>query len=578
MKVSLNWLKEFVDIKITPEELANRMALSFVEVDEIIKFDEIYKDVVVGEIKEIKKHPNADNLSVAKVSIGKKKIQIIIGQGLILAVGTKFPVVIAPAELPSGMVVEKRAIRGVESEGMIGANKELGLDWLQGDITFFDKKIKTGTPISKAMGLGDAILDLDILSNRPDLFSHLGVSREISAVTGLKLKKYNWGELKEDSKIKVDTLLDVEIRDKKLCPRYEARVLENVKIKESPDWLKNRLSALGIRPINNIVDITNYVMIETGQPMHAFDFATLTGVKKKSIVVRRAKSGEEIITLDDKKRRLTKDSLIITDGKKAIGIAGVMGGKETEVTEKTKTIILEAANFSWPSIRKTSRLLGLRSEAVNRFEKGLDPNITSLALDRAAYLISSLAEGKIAIGKIDEKYTNYADKKIQVSLNKIEKILGFSVKSLEVKKSLESLGMTVEIKGDFIDLIVPSYRMDIKEDVDIIEDVARIIGYDKVPSSVPKGGLIPPKQNDDVEKELFIKNTLVGLGLAEVYTYSFIGEELIRTFGDSVNKYLELKNPLSPDRAYLRKNLVYSLAECAIENAKNFDELSIFEI
>ncbi len=578
MKVSINWLKEFVKLNVPAEEIAHRLTMSTVEVDEIIKLSQLYQGVYVGQIAEIKKHPNADNLSVAKISFGRKKIQIIFGH-LNLQVGQKLPIVVAPATLPSGMKIERRNLRGVESQGMIASNKELGLDLSGEEITFFNSNIKAGTPIFKALELDDIILDLDVLSNRPDLFSHLGVAREVAAIFSKKMNHPKLKEVQEKSSKKIDDLLDIEIKDKKICSRYEARVIENIKVSSSPSWLKNKLLVLGVRPVNNIVDVTNYVMMELGQPMHAFDFDTLSGAgRKKNIIIRSAKSGEEIVTLDDKKRKLSKDILVIADNKKPIGIAGVMGGKDTEVSENTKTIILEAANFNWVAIRKAARLLGLRSEAVVRFEKGLDPEMTSKALEMAADLLAEVSGGLVIKGKKDINFHKSQVKEINVSFDKIKSYLGKDFADNKIISALNSLGFEALKDNNCLKVKIPSFRRDIKESVDIIEEVARVIGYDNIPTTVPLTRNIAPKANKECEFGYFLKDSLAALSYSEVYSYTFIGNDLLQTFGDNPKNYFELKNPLKPEHTYLRQNLAYSLIEIASLNSKNFLDFGIFEI
>ncbi|OIP23503.1 phenylalanine--tRNA ligase subunit beta [bacterium CG2_30_33_46] len=577
MKVSINWLKEFIDFKIPTEQLAERINLSVVEVDEIINFNNSLKGVVVGEIKEIKKHPNADKLSIAKVSIGKKVIQIIFGT-LKLKVGDKLPVAVAPVILPTGLEVSKTQIRGIDSEGMIASNKELGLfEYTKSDVNFLNKEIKPGTPIAKALGIDDMVLNLDVLSNRPDLFSHYGVAREIGAILD---KDINWPkiDLKEHEGKKINNLLEVEIKDKHLCSRYQARVITDVHVSESPAWLKNRLIVLGVRPINNIVDITNYVMLEMGQPLHAFDHNKLAGTQKKKIIIRKAHAGEEIITLDDKQRKLNKETLVIADQKEPVAIAGVMGGKDTEVEEKTKSIILESANFNWVSIRKTSRSLGLRTEAVIRFEKGLDPKLTEDAIERASQLIAEVAKGKVVSGRIDENYSKESLKKISLDLNRLDKLLGYKVSKDKIKNIFSHLGIEVGSNNKVMEVNVPYYRKDLKEDVDLIEEVARISGYDKIPVTDLSGNISIPSQN---EYDLIgdkLRNLLKGLGVIEVYNYTFVGESLLRIFGQNKENHYKLKNPLKPEHIYLRQSLLFSMIEAASFNARNFSEFNIFEI
>jgi len=578
MKVSLNWLKEFVDFKLTAKDLADKIAMSTVEVEEIIDFEKLYKGVLVGEIKEIKKHPNADKLHIAKIDIGQKKIQVIFGSLFKVNVGEKMPVAVAPAVLPSGLRIEKTVIRGVESYGMICSDKELDIFCSDLGLIKFPPKTKLGEPIVKVLGIHDVVFNLDVLSNRADLFSHVGVAREIGAILGKKNKLLKI-KLEESRTKKTKDFLEVEVKDQNFCPRYEARVIMGIKVQESPGWLKNRLIVLGIRPVNNIVDITNYVMFETGQPLHAFDYDKLAGPKnKKKIVVRTARSKEEIVTLDEKLRKLSKEILVIADHEKPIAVAGVMGGKDSEVSEGTKSIVLESANFDWVSIRKSARILGLRSEAVIRFEKGLDPHLTEQGLDRAAMLIKEICGGDVVSGKIDRNYTKETTKLVELRLKKLDQFLGQKNSPQKVKNILTSLGMEVSLGEGKIIVKIPSFRRDIKEEADLIEEVARIYGYDKIPITFPIEEVSPVEKNEIVKTELEIKSLLRGMGANEVLSYSFVGDELLRKFNDSEKNLFKLKNPLKPEHSYLRKNLVFSLVEIAEANAKNYDEFTIFEV
>lgn len=586
MKISFNWLKEFIPIKISPHELAEKISMSVVEVEEIVDFGKLFKGIFVGEIKEIKKHPKADRLSVAKVSIGKKTIQIIFGgfqpaadypQGGKLKVGNKLPIVVAPATLPTGLRVEKKILRGVESQGMIASTKEMGLDFEE-EVIFFGNSIKAGIPIAKALELSDIVLNLDVLSNRPDLFSHLGVARELGAIFKRRIKKPQI-RLSEAKDKNIEKYLDVEIKDKNICPRYEARVITDVNIKESPQWLKNRLIVLGIRPINNVVDITNYVMMEMGQPLHAFDFDKINSRNaKKKIIVRRANTGEEILTLDDKERRLTKDILVIADSQKPVAVAGVMGGKGSEVDSETKKVILESANFNWVSIRRASRILGLRTEAVNRFEKNLSPEMTQDALDRAAQLIAELAKGKVLKGAIDKNYSKVRPKTIEIRISRLNKYLGQKISENTAKNTLTSLGMEVSLKSGKMQVKVPTLRVDIKEEVDLIEEIARISGYDRIPTTSPIEELVPPLSNKEVDAEERIKDILKGFGVTETLNYTFIGDDLLRKFDLSNEGFYKLDNFLNPEHIYLRQSLIPSMVKTADFNAKNFAEFSTFEI
>jgi phenylalanyl-tRNA synthetase beta chain len=398
----------------------------------------------------------------------------------------------------------------------------------------------------------DYVLDIDVLPNRAhDCLSHIGVARECAALISGKLRVTDY-KLQE-SKVKVENFVSVEVKDSELCPRYTARVMTDIKVGPSPKWLRERLEAVGQQSINNIVDATNYVAFEIGQPLHAFDAEKLTG---KKIIIRRAKKGEKIVTLDNEKCDLDNDVLIIADSKDPIAIAGIKGGKKAEIDKNTKTIILESANFNLHNVHKSSRKLGIATESSLRFEHGLDPNLASEAIDRLAGLIQKIAGGKITKGMIDVYPIKLRPRKIGVGLFKVNNLLGVKISETEVIKIFDLLGFKVEKKIDRLLVEVPTRRLDIEIPEDLIEEVGRIYGYEKIPSKPPLGILVSAKPDDLRSLRNKVKDILEGLGLSEVYNYSFIGEEDLKKLKQSPKNYIELENPLSVDLKYLRRDLI----------------------
>lgn len=418
---------------------------------------------------------------------------------------------------------------------------------------------------------GDYVLDIDVLPNRgPDCFSHIGIAREIAAIENCKLKIENY-KLKEDKKLKTRDFIAVEIKDKKDCIRYTARVITDVKVKESPKWMQERLKVCGLKPINNIVDAANYVMLETGQPLHAFDFDKISN---KTIIVKRARNGEEIITLDNEKYKLDKDILIIADKDGPLAIAGIKGGRKAEIDKKTKTIVLESANFDPRVIRRGSKKLGLKTDASWRFEHGLDPNLTELAINRVSELIQDMAKGKVASGLVDFYPQKVQPKKIKLDLSYVEKLLGVKISAKEIKKIFDRLGF--KCKGNIVE--VPTFRLDISLPEDLIEEIGRIYGYEKIPASLPIVFLISPKRNLEIFWENMTKDILKELGFTEVYNYSFIGEKEAKIFGYEGKGIIEVENPMSKEQRYLRPSLIPDLLKNVVDNFRYFDEIKIFEL
>lgn len=430
----------------------------------------------------------------------------------------------------------------------------------------------------------DFVFDIDVLPNRAhDCLSHIGVARECSALLNSKLEIRNL-KLIEDKKLKVEDFVSVEVKDSELCPRYTARVITDIKVGPSPKWLKERLEAVGQQSINNIVDATNYVAFEIGQPLHAFDAEKLEGGKVKKIIIRRAKKGEKIITLDNEKCDLDNDVLIIADSKDPIAIAGIKGGKKAEIDKNTKTIILESANFNLHNVHKSSRKLGIATESSLRFEHGLDPNLASEAIDRLAGLISAsggprrMTGQKIAQGIIDIYPEKLRPCKIAVGLFKVNSLLGVKISEREVIKIFNSLGFGIKKEVDRLIVEVPTRRLDIEISEDLIEEVGRIYGYKKIPSKPPLGILVSAKADDLRSLRNKVKDILEGLGLSEVYNYSFIGEEDLKKLKQSPKNYIELENPLSLDLKYLRRDLIIGLLKNTRDNFRHFGEGRLFEL
>jgi len=581
MKLPISWIKEYVKIDKKPEKLAQTLTLSGTEVEEIIRDENTLKNVVVGEITAIIKHSNADRLRVCKVRVKKGKILKIVCGAPNIKVGQKVPVALPGAELPNGTKIEKTKIRGEESEGMLLAEDELGIGQDHSGIYILEEDEKIGRSIRSVLGLNEVIFDLALTPNRADCFSVFGIAREVSAVTKRKIKKNPSSYLIKDEENKISRELKVSVLAKNLCPKYTARVIKGVKVADSPEKIKNRLRACGIRPINNVVDITNYVMLELGQPLHAFDYDKLAGSKgQKKIIVRQAKSKEKLVTLDGKERDLEKGMLVIADKFSPIALAGVMGGENTEISEETKNVILESAVFKPYSVRKTAQKLGLRSESSNLFEKGLDSFMTEIALDRAASLIEKYAGGKIVPGRLAvvQKEKDLRPK-VSLSLERLRLYLNKKIALGALKRIFNSLGFEfLGLKDEKITLRVPSWRQDVRLPEDLIEEVGRIYNYNRLKPTYLKGILKPVELPKGLYWEDKIKNILVAADMTEVYNYSFYSENDLKAFGFDPKDHYRLKNPLNPEQEYLRKSLIPLMIKNVSFNSDFSESISIFEI
>lgn len=580
MKVPMEWLREFIDLKGKPEEIADRITMAGSEVAAIEFHGEGIEGVIVGKVKGIEVHGKADKLFVLQVDIGSKILQVVTNVGT-LRVGDKVPVAQEGAKLANDIRVEVRELHGIESFGMLCSAEHLGLEESE-QIMILGKDAPLGSDIKNILGVKGTLLEVDVLPNRGDLLSIIGFAREASAVFGkpLKLAKYRVAET--GSNIKGKILIDV--KDPDLCPRYMARVIEGISISESPPFIKGRLIACGLRPINNIVDITNYVLLEMGQPLHAFDLSLIEG---KKIIVRRAKDKEQIVTLDEEKRTLDPGVLVIADERKPVAVAGVMGGKSTEVKISTSSILLESAYFNPTSINKTSRDLKVRTEASIRFERGVDWEGVEKALERAAALIVKYAGGKVCRGLIDQKRKDKLPKVIQLRYNFVNKVLGTALSQTEIINVVKRLGFMAAAEGSrkgTVPIVVPTCRSgDIEREIDLVEEIARIHGYEKIKSDMPRLSYSPTDADIDDENIDRIKATLAGAGFFEAQTFSIVSPKEIENLniptGDPRGRPITITNPLSEETSSLRTMLAPSLLKVISHNtARQMKDMAIFEV
>ena len=578
MNVTLNWLKTYIDFNLSASELADRLTMLGVEVESIKQLGAELEGIVVGSVTSIRPHPNADKLVLCQVDIGETdELQIVCGAPNVRE-GMLAPVATIGATLPAGFTIKRAKLRGETSHGMLCSEKELGLSDDAAGLMELPTNIPFGTPLSEALRLDDIVFELEITPNRPDCLSLIGVAREIRAETGnpLKLPQVNFKEGETD----IRELTSVTIDAPELCPRYAARVIQGVKVAESPAWLQQRLESVGVGTINNIVDVTNFVLMEYGQPLHAFDYHKLA---ENRIVVRRATEGEQLTTLDEVERDLTSDMLVIADAEKAVALAGIMGGYDSEITETTCDILLESAYFNPSSVRATAKALGISTEASYRFERGADPGIVLAALDRAAQLITELAGGTICEGIADVYPGQQPLTQIQLRPERVNFVLGTAIEAAEMLRILSRLDFDVEITGDVYQVTVPTFRSDITREIDLIEEIARVYGYDNIPTTLPKGDIPVPASSPKTEVRKRINRFLLAAGMMEAVNYSFCDPncfDKIRLAEDSpLRDTLKLRNPLSPEMSVLRTTLLPSLLDNAQRNRNHqIDTIALFEI
>ncbi|MBN2417394.1 phenylalanine--tRNA ligase subunit beta [bacterium] len=573
MNISLAWLKTYVDFDLTAAELAHALTMAGLEVEEIGQGTKTtFSGVVIGEILSVERHPNADKLSVCSVRAGDDVVQVVCGAPNVQA-GVKAPFAPVGAVL-NGNEIRPVTLRGVQSQGMICSARELGLSKDHTGIMILDTKTAgaAGDPFTAANGSDDTTLSIDITPNRPDCLSHIGVAREVSVITGNPLTLPPSGCRETDRS--VDEYISIGIEDSDACPRYSARYISGVTVAESPEWLQNRLSSVGIRPINNIVDITNFVLMETGHPLHAFDYREIAG---KQIIVRKAKPGEIFTTLDDISRELTSDDLLICDGERPVALAGIMGGKNSEIGDDTTAVLLESAFFDPLTIRKTAKRLGLSTEASQRFERGADPNNTVYAVDRAARLIQELAGGTIAGGVADAYPAPVQPLAVSLRLKRLEAITGISIPADRVRDILTRLQLAPS-GSDPLTVTVPTFRPDIKREIDLIEEVLRHFGYNTVPAAetilLPLGDTRNPLR-DYTET---LKDAAAGAGLHEVVNSSLVPSRYTELYVPEGNVPAGVKNPLNPETAFLRTSLIPGLLTAVSWNInRSHDTCRLFE-
>jgi phenylalanyl-tRNA synthetase beta chain len=555
MRVSLNWLKEFVPIHLSPAELAYRLTMTGTEVESIEKIEPVFTSVTIGQIRKIVRHPNADKLLLCEVDVGNTQALKIVCGAPNIKEGDKVPVALPGAMLPGNFTVRETKIRGEHSEGMLCSERELGISEDHSGIMILPPDVSIGVPVEEALQLSDVVFELGITPNRPDCLSIFGTAREVAAITKEKTRLPKIDIIHQEPAI--ESMTSVTIDDPEGCPRYAARIVSGVKIGPSPAWLQQRLLRVGLRPINNVVDATNYVLLELGHPLHAFDYHKLY---ENRIIVRRARAGESIVTLDGIDRKLSEQMLVIADAEKAVAVAGVMGGANTEVTEQTKTVLIESAYFDPISIRRTSKALALSTEASFRFERGADPQMVTVALDRTAALMAEIAGGTIASGMIDEYPRPLTQPEIKVRHQRIKRILGIDIPPKNAVSILQAVGFEIlSADPEIVSTRVPSYRPDVSAEIDLIEEVARIHGYENIVPTYPQDKGVMQRGLQPRSIEDGSKSALVGCGFSEIITFSFGSpEQMIDFSGD--NGYpaepIRMNNPLAEDESALRTTLI----------------------
>lgn len=578
MIVSLKWLRDYVDIPLSVNDLADRLTMVGLEIEGIRQQSEFLEKVMTVRLEEIRKHPRADRLHLCKVSDGRKTYRVVCGAPN-LEPGITVPLALPGGTLPSGMTLEETHIRGELSQGMLCSQKELQLGEDASGIWHLPPETPIGVPLAEALGRDDVILEVGITPNRSDCLSIIGIAREIAAICGASLR-YPPVSVEEQGP-SVDTLSSVTVLDSVGCPRYTARIVEGVRIGPSPAWLRQRLEAVGLRPINNIVDVTNFILMELGQPLHAFDFDRLS---EHRIVVRRAKEGERFTTLDGVERTLFDDTLLICDGSGPVAIAGIMGGLDSEITSDTTRVLIESAYFQPQCIRRSSKKLGLRSESSYRFERGIDPDGVLRALDRAAQLMQEVGGGKIASGRIDVYPHPIERPVLTLRVARTAQFLGTPIEAPEMAKVLRSIEMDVEpVDSDRLKVIPPSFRPDITREVDLSEEVARLIGYDRIPVTYPE--VVIHTEPDDPHRRMReeAKGVLKECGFFELITYSFISLQSLQKLGlpsdDPRLRPLQLLNPLTEEQAVMRTSLIPALIQTVRYNFdRQNDDLRVFEL
>lgn len=580
MKIPVKWLKDYVDIDISPKELGDKLTMSGSNVEEVIISGAEIDNVVTGKIIEIVKHPDADTLVVCQVNIGLAEPIQIVTAATNMKEQDIIPVALHGSSLHGGLKIKKGKLRGILSNGMFCSEEELGI---AGDepihgLMILPADTIIGKDIKEVLNLQSAVIDFEITSNRPDCLSVLGIARETAATLGTKYRKPEL-DYKPTLGENVEDIYTVNIKDE-LCRRYMLKGIKNVKIEPSPQWMQERLLEADIRPINNIVDITNFVMLEIGQPMHAFDARQ---INTNNITIERANLSEKFITLDEVERELDESILNIKDGDRTVAIAGIMGGLNSEIKEDSRSIIFESANFDGVNIRLASKKLSLRTDASSKFEKELDPNMAKLAMDRACHLIQELGAGEIMEGCIDVYPKQLVPHTLEVDSNWINKFLGTDISKSDMKMYLDRLELSTEIQGDALVILVPTYRSDINIREDVAEEVARIYGYDNIPSTVPSCGTLKSGKSEKQKLEDKVLAALTSSALNQSISYSFVSPKIFNKIlvpeDSELRKAVTIKNPLGEDFSIMRTTTIASMMECLGRNySRNNEEARLFEI
>ena len=575
MKLPVSWLADYVDFDLSPEELAEKLTSSGTEVESIDVVGGDYEGIVVGEVLRIDPHPSADRLQLCLVSDGSRELPVVCGASN-FEIGDKAPFAGVGVELPGGMKIRKARIRGEESEGMLCAEDELGLSDDHAGIMLLPRDIETGTPFAEVIGPPETVLNMEVTWNRADCLSIIGMARELAALLGTGLK-IPTPELDESGAHAADGIA-VTIEAEDLCPRYTARLLNNVQLAPSPLWMQRRLALCGVRPINNIVDVTNYVMLECGHPLHAFDYSL---VEDQKIIVRCAAGGESMATLDGQDRPITGETLLIADARRPVAIAGVMGGAGSEIGENTSSVLLESASFDPASIRRTSSQLGLSTESSHRFERGVDPDGVEWASDRAASLMAQLGGADVAAGIVDVYPGRPVERKVTVRFDSTRRLLGVDIPNDDMVDILNSLCLTVIDRDELsCTVLVPTFRRDIEIEADLIEEIARMHGVEQISESVPASCVVPGASDMPFQMAKACRADLVGLGLSETMNYSFVSAQLLDLCGkDDRDSRVVLPNPVSAEHAVMRNSLVPQMVETLGRNlSRQIHETAFFEM
>ncbi len=578
MIISLNWLREYVDFTLSLDELVHRLTMVGLEVEGASELYPFLKGVIVGRVEEVGPHPGADRLKLCKVSDGNRLLSIVCGAPNVQA-GQTIPVALPGTRLAGGVTLHETRIRGELSQGMICSRSELGLGDDQAGIWVLEDGLPLGTPLGDALGINDTIVDVSITPNRGDCLSIVGIAREVAAIAGTCVK-YPSLDLHESGP-DASTLVSVDTEDAVACPRYAARVVEGIRVGPSPAWLQKKIEAVGLRSINAIVDVTNLILMELGQPLHAFDLDKIRGNR---IIVRKASEGERFTTLDGQERSLHDDTLLICDGEGPVAIAGIMGGLDSEITENTTRVLIESAYFQPLSIRKTGKRIGLRSESSYRFERGVDPEGVIRALDRAAQLMAELGGGQVRTGRVDVYPHPISVPEIGLRVERTNAFLGTGLDISEMERVLRSIEMQVaQVGPDVLKVVPPAFRSDITREVDLMEEVARLVGYDHVPVTYPKGELTGAELDPHMQARVVTRGALQAAGFYEVINYAFINEDYLRRLGfapeDSLVNPVRVKNPLSEDQGIMRTTLIPGVLQAASRNLGYRNEnLRLFEL